>query len=159
MRLVTGWVEARSGRLVSIDTNVVKTVTSFRQTAPHDTEAGGLLLGLRRGPHIEVKWLTVPQDSDTRGRFGFVREKLGHAAQALARWYATRSKTDYVGEWHTHPEPYPTPSGTDVSEWVRLASARVDGRPLVFLIVGTEDFYACLCQGNEVYRMTPIESK
>lgn len=158
MRLVTGWAEPESGRLVSMDHNVVARAAAFRQTTFHHAEAGGLLLGLRRGQNLEVKWLTVPQKGDTRTRFGFFRETLGHASEALARWHATGSQADYVGEWHTHPESHPTPSDTDVSEWLRLTVARKDGRPLVFLIVGTEGFYACLCQRGTVHDMTPIES-
>lgn len=120
-------------------------------------EAGGLLLGLRRASNIEVKWLTVPQKSDMRKRFGFVREVIGHAATALLRWSETGFTADYIGEWHTHPEQYPTPSSTDISEWSRLEAARTDNRPLFFLIIGTAGFYACLYDAGEMHTLTPIE--
>lgn len=157
MHLVTGWVESKSGRLVSMGRDVITRATSYRQSTDHDAEAGGLLLGLRRGQNIEVKWLTVPQKTDTQERFGFFRERLGHAAEALERWYATGAQADYVGEWHTHPEPHPTPSNIDMSEWLNLASARKDRRPLFFMIVGTEGYYACLCHGKAILSMTPLE--
>lgn len=157
MRLVTGWLEPKSGQLVSIDIEVLQRTIAFCQSSANAAEAGGLLLGLRRGQNIEVKWLTAPHESDTRKRFGFIREMVGHAATALLRWSETGFKADYVGEWHTHPEQHPTPSSTDISEWLRLEKARTDNRPLFFLIVGTVGFYACLCRAGCLYPLTPIE--
>jgi integrative and conjugative element protein (TIGR02256 family) len=157
MHLVTGWFEPKTGRLVSIDMDVVKQTASFWQKSSNATEAGGLLMGLRRWQNLEVKWLTFPQETDKRQRSGFIREIDGHAAAAIARWRETGAQADYVGEWHTHPEEHPNPSGIDLSEWSRLSTARADGRPLFFLIVGTESSYAALCQGDALLPMVPIE--
>lgn len=157
MRFVTGWLEPKSGRLIAIDQGVIEQAAGYCQKSLSATEAGGLLMGLRRGQNIEIKWLTIPRETDKRQRFGFVREIIGHAAAAVAKWRETGSLADYVGEWHTHPEENPTPSGIDLSEWSRQSMERTDGRPLFFLIVGTAGFYGALCQGGVVFPMTPIE--
>ena len=157
MRFVTGWLEPKSGRLIAIDQGVIEQAAGYCQKSLSATEAGGLLMGLRRGQNIEIKWLTIPRETDKRQRFGFVREIIGHAAAAVAKWRETGSLADYVGEWHTHPEENPTPSGIDLSEWSRQSMERTDGRPLFFLIVGTAGFYGALCQGGVVFPMIPIE--
>lgn len=41
---------------------------------------------------------------------------------------------DYLGEWHTHPEINPSPSGMDISEWTKITSRQP--RPMVFMILG-----------------------
>ncbi|WP_369075232.1 Mov34/MPN/PAD-1 family protein, partial [Aromatoleum toluclasticum] len=40
------------------------------------------------------------------------------------------------GEWHSHPQDFPIPSGIDRSEWKWLASERKDKRPFLAVIVG-----------------------
>ena len=44
----------------------------------------------------------------------------------------------YLGLWHTHPEPCPTPSNTDKRGWEKTVSADMfEGDRLFFPIVGT----------------------
>jgi len=67
---------------------------------------------------------------------------------ALDRWRATRGTVRYLGEWHTHPEDHPTPSGLDRSEWRRLATGRRDKRPQLSIIVGRKSLYVELSQSD-----------
>lgn len=47
--------------------------------------------------------------------------------------------SNYLGEWHTHPEASPNPSVFDILGWKRLLKVtRFDGICLYFVIVGTE---------------------
>ncbi|WP_315974813.1 Mov34/MPN/PAD-1 family protein [Stenotrophomonas maltophilia] len=71
-----------------------------------------------------------------RLRTFFLRSAIGHAKLALDRWRASRGTVRYLGEWHTHPEDHPTPSGLDRAEWRRLAAGRRDERPQLSIIVG-----------------------
>ncbi|HGN2220474.1 TPA: Mov34/MPN/PAD-1 family protein [Pseudomonas aeruginosa] len=101
-----------------------------------DTEAGGILLGHVRGIHLEILEATIPTPKDRRLKYFFERLLHGHQRIAEKRWKDSNGLVRYVGEWHTHPEDYPTPSGLDISEWQKLAKGRRDGRPMLASIVG-----------------------
>lgn len=47
---------------------IVIELDSFKQTRSDHLEAGGILLGLRRGPHLEVVAATRPMKGDKRGQ-------------------------------------------------------------------------------------------
>ncbi|AJD53587.1 hypothetical protein TH3_17425 [Thalassospira xiamenensis M-5 = DSM 17429] len=108
----------------------------FRQVKESDTEAGGLLLGLRKGPHFHLTHLTSPTKTDRRTRYSFERDKFYHSYVTSKLWNETEGQVRYLGEWHTHPENDPTPSCIDISEWIKLAKNRVDKEPMVAVIVG-----------------------
>lgn len=111
----------------------------FKQVSQNDLEAGGLLLGFRRGPHIEVISITTPFPKDIRTRTSFHRRDFGHFMFADQLWIESQHTIGYVGEWHTHPESTPTPSGVDAIEWRRVM--RAEKQTTAFIIVGTLDWY------------------
>lgn len=119
---------------VLIPSTIADQLNQFQQTRLQDLEAGGLLLGLRRGPHIEIIRITTPLQNDIRTRRSFHRRDLGHFQLADQLWMESQHTIGYVGEWHTHPEPHPTPSFIDTSEWQRVM--RTEKRSTIFLIVG-----------------------
>ena len=44
----------------------------------------------------------------------------------------------YVGEWHTHPQEIPIPSGQDIKNWKKLArKANSEVDIFFFVIIGT----------------------
>lgn len=112
---------------------------SFRQVSLASKEAGGILLGYRRGPHLEVLGVTMPHPNDVRGRHHFQRKDAAHQTIATAQWHESDGHIHYLGEWHTHPEPDPTPSSIDRREWKKLAT--IQSHPLLFIIVGTSQWY------------------
>ena len=64
----------------------------------------------------------------------------------------------YVGEWHTHPQDYPLPSGLDQTEWSKLSRTRADGRPMLEIIVGRKGLYVQLVPRAGIgLVMTPTE--
>lgn len=97
-------------------------------------EAGGILLGYRREIHLHVTMATTPQPDDQGWRYFFKRSARYHQEIALKQWNDSDEKMDYLGEWHTHPEPQPSPSMLDLSEWRQICSRRPD--PMAFLIMG-----------------------
>nr|WP_254627998.1 Mov34/MPN/PAD-1 family protein [Myxococcus sp. CA040A] len=112
----------------------------FQQVADHDAEAGGVLLGriLVNCDDVVIDEVTLPMTEDTRGRFTFHRARSRHQQVVDDRWKDSRGTCLYLGEWHTHPEPYPTPSHVDVGDWRRrLREDQFEGESLLFLIVGT----------------------
>lgn len=123
-----------SGAKLLIEEPVLERLAAFRQIASSAAEAGGILMGYRRGPHTHVTEATVPSQGDIRRRFGFFRHATHHQRVALRRWKETDQTLDYVGEWHTHPEDDPAPSGIDLRHWREITVA--SRRPMVFVIVG-----------------------
>ncbi|MEW5727782.1 MAG: Mov34/MPN/PAD-1 family protein [Pseudomonadota bacterium] len=111
----------------------------YRQTGAAACEAGGVLLGSLRGPHMEVLGCSEPMGQDRRTRFLFDRRDPGHVSMVRAAMAKSGGTVGYIGEWHTHPEPTPTPSGQDERNWRGLL--RQAGHRLAFVILGTEGLY------------------
>lgn len=101
-----------------------------------DPESGGILLGHVRGENLEVLEATVPTIWDKRMRYLFERMPFGHQLLANDRWTASNGTVRYLGEWHTHPEDWPSPSQLDLTEWRALTKKRKDKRDMLALIVG-----------------------
>lgn len=114
----------------------INTFSQHIQADSSDCEAGGLLLGSVRGSNILIEEATTPTAWDKRFRYFFERMPFGHEEIALARWTSSQGTIRYLGEWHTHPEDHPSPSGLDREEWSSLSSRRRDKRPMLAVIVG-----------------------
>jgi integrative and conjugative element protein (TIGR02256 family) len=119
---------------ILIERQVWQTIMPHRQKDMAAPEAGGILLGYRRGEHLHVIDATVPQAEDRRSRMRFARAKRPHQDIALARWKEGSGTIDYLGDWHTHPEFNPAPSALDTSEWRKISEPRVV--PMLFVILG-----------------------
>lgn len=124
---------------ILIEVEPLTLVRKFRQIGPTDPEAGGILIGFRREKHLHIVEATSPQAGDKRSRVLFARGEKGHASRALKRWRETSMTADYLGEWHTHPEEQPEPSGIDRNEWGIILKRRKV--PMVFLIAGTQGLW------------------
>lgn len=127
------------GSILKLDGRTVARLRRYAQRASGDPEAGGVLLGrhLRNSTDIVVDVVSEPAEDDRRTRFAFFRSKHAHQAIIDKRWFDSRGTCVYLGEWHTHPEPDPTPSRTDLAQWRRhLRSDDVDDVHIYFLIVG-----------------------
>lgn len=123
-----------SGALLLIEPEVLQRLVVFRQLDSWAPEAGGILLGYRRGNHTQIIDLTVPTKRDVQRRFAFFRHATDHQVAATRHWKESGETMDYVGEWHTHPEDDPSPSGVDLRNWKDIASNA--SRPMFFVIVG-----------------------
>ncbi|HFT8610229.1 TPA: Mov34/MPN/PAD-1 family protein [Pseudomonas aeruginosa] len=132
-------IEPNSKRLVLVNDEVLALISSYRQSHPEDCEAGGILMGKRRGEHFEITFATTPQAKDTRSRCRFTRHPDGHQEIAESRFRSTNGEENYLGEWHTHPENHPTPSTIDTRDWRRLS--KIHRIPLLVIIGGIQTCY------------------
>ena len=133
-----GGLPGQEDAWVLVEPAVFDRVNPFRQRESAASEAGGILLGYRRGAHLYVVVATAPGHEDHGTRVSFRRSANGDREQALSGWYRSDHALDYLGEWHTHPEQTPNPSGTDHRAWRELLAAH-PGRPLIFMIMGIDD--------------------
>jgi integrative and conjugative element protein (TIGR02256 family) len=119
---------------ILIEPEALCVIDRYWQDDGSKPESGGVLLGCRRGTHLQVVVATAPQASDRRKRFWFNRSSRSHQEIALQKWAASGETIDYLGEWHTHPEPNPSPSALDLCEWQKIC--RQKSYSMVFLIMG-----------------------
>jgi integrative and conjugative element protein (TIGR02256 family) len=143
------------GRLVILADEVITEIRRFTGPDEANLEAGGILLGCYRGPHIEILECTTPMPLDKRTRYGFVRCDPGHQRRALAAWKVSDRTVNFVGEWHTHPEENPTPSRVDQNTWAdQMGQRRND--PLIFIIAGLAAVYCSLGQNSRLLTMAAV---
>ncbi len=141
MQLISSWATEDRRTLLHFSESTLVTFLGHIQVNDSDCEAGGLLLGSVRGTHMLVEQATIPTAWDRRFRCLFERMPFGHEAIALTRWAASHGTIRYLGEWHTHPEDHPNPSGLDRSEWNRLSANRLDKRAMLAVIIGRKSLY------------------
>jgi len=134
---------------LKFDTNALARVESFRQHSPSLLEAGGVLLGrfIKDSDNIIIDAVSIPMIGDKRTRNTFKRGAFMHQRVIDWAWLKSKGTCNYLGEWHTHPEKYPTPSLVDWNDWKRkLKEDTFSGRFLYFVIVGIKEI--CIWQGD-----------
>ena len=124
---------------IKLSAPVCDVLGKYRQIETEDHEASGLLIGrvLHNGS-VVVDEVTEPLPLDKRSRFSCSLEDPGHQQKADAAYDTSNGCSGIVGHWHTHPEPYPTPSAVDLHDWRRRLQNDIysDDR-FLFVIVGT----------------------
>lgn len=127
----------------------------FWQDESAKPESGGILLGYRRDKHLHVTMASTPQPGDEQRRYLFNRSKRAHQELALRQWRASAQTVDYLGEWHTHPETHPSPSGLDQAEWAKICARAPN--PMLFMIVGWSGEHWLGCsKGGQVVRCARV---
>lgn len=130
-----------NGGRIKVTSPVLKVMQAYAQHSRTATEAGGVLLGryIQNSNDVVVDAVTEPMPGDRRTRCSFFRAKARHQAAINAAWEASDGTCTYLGEWHTHPEANPTPSGVDTKGWCRRLREDQYDEELFFLIVGTAE--------------------
>lgn len=130
------------GSLVLIRDDVTRAMAVYSLPSEAGCEAGGILLGSYRGPHVDVVACTGPMMLDRRGVLFFDRQDPGHQKIALQYWQRSGGRVTCVGEWHTHPTDAAIPSRVDRATWHgQVQSAEV---PRVYVIVGRKAIWCGL---------------
>lgn len=127
-----------NGGYLLIPSSIINIWDSYKQRQPSQLESGGILIGRRRDPHIELVSITEPDSSDIRHRQSFYRYSNKHREIATEAWRNSSGYLDYIGEWHTHPELTPSPSSIDVSE-MKIIAKKLHPKIMVSVIVGIEE--------------------
>ena len=130
-----------SGGTFVIEAEPASSILSYCQTGICDKEAGGVLLGrmMIKNPDVVTDTISIPTKKDVRSRHRFTRAQQS-AQVAIARaWRESEGYSNYLGEWHTHPEDIPSPSGVDLADWAHLVgTAQFEQDSLFFVIAGRE---------------------
>lgn len=151
------WIETETGILMVMSEEVIQTFRRYVQDEMHKDEAGGILLGARRGDHFEVISGTEPTRYDVRARTHWQRSEKIHSTIARQAWEKSGGMITYLGEWHTHPENIPSPSSIDIKEWNKLSAACLYRAGYTMVIVGTNDLWCGVARGKTtILQMTEI---
>lgn len=138
------FLHSREGRF-AIGPEALAVMRRYEQHGPDALEAGGLLLGryLRNGRDIIVDLVTEPMPGDERSRYGFDRAADSHARLTREAFDSSRGTCHLLGDWHTHPEPAPTPGDVDLDNWHRMLREDIrDDEACFFVIVGQHEIRA-----------------
>ena len=145
-------VLGESGETVKIADSVLKHFSRYQQLHEDQTEAGGQLFGAVNGTTISIVDATGPRRTDRRSRCSYIPDRKAEQREIDGRFAVG---LHFLGDWHTHPELLPTPSGTDLRnmrECVKRSKRAVSG--FLLLIVGTaplpRGLHASLHDGDEV---------
>lgn len=147
MRHVSDWTLADGSLLLNFSQEVRDVFQRHIQVGDLP-ESGGVLLGTVHERGLLVTVATTPTRLDRQLSYLFERFPFGHRAVAKRLWRHSAGTIRYIGEWHTHPQDIPIPSGIDVDEWRKLAKERTDKRPLLAVIVGRHSLHVELAHGN-----------
>jgi integrative and conjugative element protein (TIGR02256 family) len=112
---------------------------THRQRHAKNSESGGVLLGrlVEHSSDAVIDEVSTPTPTDGWGRFNFFRRRKPAQLIVDKAWKDSSSTRIYLGEWHSHPEDVPTPSGHDLKEWTRItAESTFEQDSLFFIIVG-----------------------
>lgn len=147
VQYVSDWRLPDGSVLLNLSDEVLEVFRAYVQTGGKP-ESGGILLGTVHERGILVTLATKPTRWDRQFRYLFERLPFVHRAVARRQWKSSEGLVRYIGEWHTHPQDIPTPSGIDVEEWGKLANQRADKRPLLAVIVGRKGLHVELAYGS-----------
>ena len=132
-------LELRTGHgneILRVEPQVLATIERFRQSSRSAPESGGMLLAVIEPTLVRIVRATEPAAQDERSRFSFI-PALRHQQRTIDEQF--KSGLHFIGEWHTHPEPRPTPSAIDLhsmADCFRKSRHQLAG--LLMLILGTE---------------------
>lgn len=128
-----------AGGTLEIPESALSTLNGQRQLKESDPESGGILLGraILNSADIVLDDVRLPMAGDQQSRTRFYRLKWPAQYAIFHAWICSGGSTNYLGDWHTHPELDPTPSVQDRQNWMNIARRRRFGGPdLFFIIVG-----------------------
>jgi integrative and conjugative element protein (TIGR02256 family) len=109
-----------------------------QQITADSPESGGQLFARLNPNEIRVEQATGPRHYDHRSRYGYIPDRGGEQREINQMH---QRGLHFIGDWHTHPEPYPRPSTSDIRsirQAVRQSKHHLNG--FVLLIAGTEPF-------------------
>jgi integrative and conjugative element protein (TIGR02256 family) len=139
--------------LIVVEPNALNTMRSLRQIRSKAHEAGGVMIGERRGNSFIVKEVTTPSSEDTSSRFKFVRNYHHHQSSVIKANMNSGGTSNYLGEWHTHPEDQPYPSAIDFKNWKKSLHKRP---PCLVVVVGRKGDWWAIHEHGRFYHLVSI---
>lgn len=131
-----------SGEMAMFEAGVLAHLRRHRQKRFWQCEAGGLLFARIEGKLIRIVQATGPRPTDLRTPISYRADRKAEQREIDAMF---ANHLYYVGDWHTHPQQRPSPSGRDLKTFasrVLQSTHRMNG--FLFGIVGRAELPAGL---------------
>ena len=114
----------------------------FTQNDRKAHESGGVIIGKIIDGQINVIKLSVPTRLDKSSRMNFERNRDSAQIVLDYEFYNSNGQFTYLGEWHTHPEPFPVPSNADLQMLKQqFKNNKIMTDFILLLIKGTKGIY------------------
>lgn len=127
-------------------------LNNFTQNCAKAPEAGGIIIGKIIQDQINIIKLSVPTVLDKSSRTSFERNKVSAQIILDYEFYNSNGQLTYLGEWHTHPEPVPVPSRTDLQMLKQqFRNNKIMTGFILLLIKGTEGLYLRIMDNDGFY--------
>ncbi|HIF9442350.1 TPA: Mov34/MPN/PAD-1 family protein [Photobacterium damselae] len=143
-------------RLVVIEPRAVNAMRALRQTDPSSHEAGGVLIGERRGENLVVQEVTTPSIEDISSRTCFIRKFSHHQSAIVNANFFSGGTSNYLGEWHTHPQDYPYPSNVDFQNWKLNLRGQ---KPCLVAVIGRDGDWWSLHENGNFYNLVMLATR
>lgn len=146
---------------IFISSMVLNVMEQYIQEDNKKHEAGGILLGeVDEGGTFYVTGISIPNIFDRSTRNSFDRDVK--AAQIIVNHEFTNSggQRIYLGEWHTHQQKKPQPSGQDKRMIRGQFENNTLNEPFVILVIqGIKGLYVALYDGKKLRAAAAVASK
>lgn len=137
---------------IHLSEDTMSLVNLYKQDKIYKKESGGILLGsVSHDYNVYISKLSLPSSFDKNNRNSFERDKK--IAQIIIdyEFHNSKGKVIYLGEWHTHPERHPSPSGVDMNMIKEQYNRNhINEDFLILLIGGLEGFYLGVYDGCDL---------
>jgi len=134
-------------KLGNIKVKIYKTVldkmNDYIQDVSSKPESGGILMGYVLKENVfAINDISVPSKFDKASRYNFTRSKKNAQMILNKAFKSSNGKQIYLGEWHTHPEDYPSPSNLDFKSIKKQFHGNILNSPVIFMLIyGRKGFY------------------
>ena len=124
----------------------------------YKNENGGILLGKfnKKNNTYIITNISTTNSKDRKGKYFFIRNKKQAQMVIDKYWKISNGEINYLGEWHTHDEQYPTPSFID-KQLVQqmLNNKNIEINNVFMIILGKdENLYICTIDSNKkIYKL------
>lgn len=118
--------------------SVLNHLSRYQQHDPHSLEAGGQLFAQFSEGSVVLERVTGPRPSDRRFRHLYIPDRSKEQSEIDAMH---RDGFHFIGDWHTHPEPTPKASPSDLNS-IRDAFAKSKHHLnwFIMIIAGVNEF-------------------
>lgn len=140
---------------IEISESVVLTMKSYRQF--NGNELGGILLGsVINNNKIRINKISPPLIVDS-STCSVIRDAEKSNAFIKQEFEESNHTRIYVGEWHTHPENFPTSSTSDRFSIEQIyRDSHIVLNIVLMAIIGREKIYWSYYNGTKFISFSPI---